>query len=128
MVPSLYGFAWPKAARHGAGTNIVAPSTPAPHPTRRRRVTLPLYQNSFDPSWSFQSIAIVFPPDFSVPIENVIHAAAAHRHNRWAATRPAHRPRIGTTIWGPDTSHWGQVTAMVPVCGRGRTKTDVGPI
>src|SRR5258708_20470566 len=59
MVPSLYGLSWPKAARHGAGTNMVAPSTPAPHPTRRRRVTLPLYQNAFDPSESFQLLAIV---------------------------------------------------------------------
>src|SRR6266853_1885122 len=55
----LYGLAWPKAARHGAGTNMVAPSTPAPHPTRRRRVTLPLYQNSCELSWSFKSLAIV---------------------------------------------------------------------
>src|SRR5258708_38971162 len=59
MVPSLYGLAWPKAARHGAGTNMVAPSSPPPHPTRRRRVTLPLYQNSHELSWSFQSLAIV---------------------------------------------------------------------
>src|SRR5260370_1099566 len=59
MVPSLYGLAWPKAARHGAGTNMAAPSTPPPHPTRRRRVTLPLYQNSHELSWSFQSLAIV---------------------------------------------------------------------
>src|SRR5215813_10332273 len=48
MVPILYGLAWPNAARHGAGTNRVAPSTPVPHPTRLRRVTLPLYQSSLD--------------------------------------------------------------------------------
>src|SRR6266849_6429336 len=59
IVPILYGLSWPKAARHGAGTNIVAPSAPAPHPTRQRRVTLPLYQNSCELSWSFKSLAIV---------------------------------------------------------------------
>src|SRR5947209_19567216 len=44
--PILYGLAWPNASRHGAGTSIVAPSAPAPYPIRRRRVTLPRYQNS----------------------------------------------------------------------------------
>src|SRR5919201_6093655 len=48
-VPTLYGLAWPKAACHGAGTSLVAPSAPAAaevYPIRRRRVTLPRYQNS----------------------------------------------------------------------------------
>src|SRR5229473_6464650 len=47
-VPTLYGLAWPNAACHGAGTNMVAPSAPAaaPYPISRRRVILPLYQNS----------------------------------------------------------------------------------
>src|SRR5436190_23482332 len=45
-VPILYGLAWPKAARHGAGTSMAAPSAPAPYPISRRRVTLPRYQNS----------------------------------------------------------------------------------
>src|ERR1700730_12439369 len=48
-VPILYGLAWPKARCHGAGTSMVAPSAPAaaaPYPISRRRVTLPLYQNS----------------------------------------------------------------------------------
>src|SRR6266487_2516303 len=47
--PILYGLAWPKAACHGAGTSMVAPSAPAAaevYPIRRRRVTLPRYQNS----------------------------------------------------------------------------------
>ena len=30
--PILYGLAWPKAACHGAGTSIVAPSAPADTP------------------------------------------------------------------------------------------------
>src|SRR5262249_53370286 len=85
-VPILYGLAWPKAVCHGAGTHAVAPRTPAPYPIRRRRVTLPLYRNSFDPSWSFQSMVIASPPDFST-------------HH-----------------------HCGQVTAMIPVCGRGRQR------
>src|ERR1700730_8013584 len=47
-VPILYGLAWPNAGRHGAGTSIMAPGAPAAlalHPMRRRRVSLPLYQN-----------------------------------------------------------------------------------
>jgi len=35
-----------KAARHGAGTSIMAPIAPPPQPTIRRRVTLPLCQMS----------------------------------------------------------------------------------
>src|SRR5882724_13274720 len=56
-VPILYGLAWPKAACHGAGTSMLAPSAPAaaePYPINRRRVTLPRYQNS-----SFQSCDFV---------------------------------------------------------------------
>ena len=34
------------AARHGAGTSIMAPIAPPPQPTRVRRVTLPRYQMS----------------------------------------------------------------------------------
>src|SRR5688572_27478832 len=47
--PSLKGLACPKAAFHGAGTSMEAPSAPAaaaPRPRRCRRVTLPLYQKS----------------------------------------------------------------------------------
>src|SRR5580658_4732060 len=44
--PILYGLAAPKAARHGAGTSIIAPIAPPPQPTRVRRVTLPRYQMS----------------------------------------------------------------------------------
>src|SRR5215472_8507237 len=43
-VPILYGFAWPKAARHGAGTKSVAPRAPAARalqPRKRRRVVRP---------------------------------------------------------------------------------------
>src|SRR5260370_13118787 len=53
MVPILYGLAWPKAARHGARTNLVAPTTPAPHPPRRPAVTLPLDPNPVDPPEPF---------------------------------------------------------------------------
>src|SRR5712691_10328749 len=55
-VPILYGLAWPNAVRHGAGTSIIAPSAPAPaalHPTSRRRLTLPRYQNSSSRSCAF---------------------------------------------------------------------------
>src|SRR5579859_4970227 len=40
---------------------MVAPSAPAPQPIRRRRVTLPLCQNSCDPSCSPHVSAIVGP-------------------------------------------------------------------
>src|SRR5262245_34934783 len=48
-VPILYGLVWPNALRQGAGTSIEAPRAPAvaaPKPSKRRRVTLPLYQKS----------------------------------------------------------------------------------
>src|SRR6185369_16964152 len=64
-LPSLNGFACPNAARHGAGTSIVAPSAPAavaPRPRSRRRVTLPLYQNSFAHAAFVQFSAIGSPP------------------------------------------------------------------
>src|SRR5471030_1957618 len=51
--PILYGAAAPKAAPHGAGTSIAAPSAPPPQPTNVRRVTLPLYQKSCAQSCSF---------------------------------------------------------------------------
>src|SRR5262249_31644333 len=63
-VPTLYGLAWPKAACHGAGTSMLAPSAPAaaePYPTNRRRVTLPRYQNSSLQSCVFASSVIVRP-------------------------------------------------------------------
>src|SRR5229473_1487726 len=63
-VPILYGLPWPKAARHGVGTSIVAPSAPALaalHPTSRRRVTLPLYQNSSSRSCASSLSSIAFP-------------------------------------------------------------------
>src|SRR5271169_6893268 len=44
--PTLNALAAPKAARHGAGTSIMAPIAPPPQPTRVRRVTLPRYQMS----------------------------------------------------------------------------------
>src|SRR5215469_10265357 len=44
--PILYGLAAPNAARHGAGTSIMAPIAPPPQPTSRRRVSLPRYQIS----------------------------------------------------------------------------------
>ncbi len=57
--PILYGLAAPNAARHGAGTSIMAPSAPPPQPTKRRRLTLPSYQNS-------SSCAQLSPFHFSV--------------------------------------------------------------
>src|SRR5437773_1520471 len=48
--PTLYGLACPNAARHGAGTSIVAPTAPAaavPSPRNVRRVVLPLHHMSF---------------------------------------------------------------------------------
>ncbi len=48
-VPILKGLAWPNAARHGAGTSMVAPSAPAavaPTARKRRRVVLPLHHMS----------------------------------------------------------------------------------
>src|SRR2546425_9379836 len=44
--PTLYGFAWPKAWRHGVGTSIVAPTAPAAADESARnfrRVVLPLH-------------------------------------------------------------------------------------
>src|SRR5262245_45541305 len=64
-VPILYGFAWPNASRHGAGTSIEAPRAPAavaPTPSSRRRVTLPLYQNDCTHASSFQFSAMARPP------------------------------------------------------------------
>src|SRR5207244_7658096 len=48
--PTLYGLACPNAARHGAGTSMVAPTAPAaavPSPRNVRRVVLPLHHMSF---------------------------------------------------------------------------------
>src|SRR6267143_589572 len=39
-VPTLYGLAWPKAARHGAGTSMTAPSAPAVAPPSGREARL----------------------------------------------------------------------------------------
>src|SRR5215469_12012656 len=61
-VPILYGLAWPKAACHGAGTSMLAPSAPAaaePYPINRRRVTLPRYQNASLQFCVFASSVIV---------------------------------------------------------------------
>src|SRR6266481_2176303 len=61
-VPILYGLACPKAACHGAGTSMLAPSAPAaaePYPINRRRVTLPRYQNASLQSCVFASSVIV---------------------------------------------------------------------
>src|SRR5262245_30532371 len=61
-VPILYGLACPKAACHGAGTSMLAPSAPAaaePYPINRRRVTLPRYQNASLQSCVFALSVIV---------------------------------------------------------------------
>src|SRR5262249_44492817 len=73
MLPILYGLAWPKAARHGARSNIAPPRPPPPHPTSRRRVTLRLNKNVFDPSGSFQSLVIVRFPLLDFPLSNCKH-------------------------------------------------------
>ena len=72
--PSRSCTAWPapKAACHGAGTSMVAPSAPPSRPSRRRvrRVALPLYQKSCAHSSSFHFSVITSPPSgfHSVPI------------------------------------------------------------
>src|SRR2546427_12225282 len=61
-VPILYGLACPKAACHGAGTSMLAPSAPAaaePDPINPRRVTLPRYQNVSPQFCVFASSVIV---------------------------------------------------------------------
>ena len=60
--PILKALAAPKAARHGAGTSIIAPIAPPPQPTRRRRVTLPRYQKSCAQASSFHFSVITHPP------------------------------------------------------------------
>src|SRR5499426_3712530 len=48
--PTLYGLAWPKASRQGAGTRMVAPIAPAAadeSARNLRRVVLPLHHMSF---------------------------------------------------------------------------------
>ena len=60
--PILIALAAPKAARHGAGTSIMAPIAPPPQPTSVRRVTLPLYQMSCAQASSFHFSVIVFLP------------------------------------------------------------------
>src|SRR5947208_9119259 len=60
--PILYGLAWPKAARQGAGTSRVAPRAPAPRalqPRKRRRVVLPDHHRSsaHRPAWRRSAIA-----------------------------------------------------------------------
>jgi hypothetical protein len=91
-VPILYGLAWPNAARHGAGTSMVAPIAPAPYPTNRRRVTLPLYQNSSPlcaPSLSVMESSLIqqsSPEDLfpEVPV-GVSKRDPAHNFNRFSA-------------------------------------------
>src|SRR6266540_3278323 len=87
-VPILYGLAWPKAACHGAGTSMVAPSAPAaaePYPINRRRVTLPRYQNSSLQSCVFASSVIVCSSQVGllwrrqVPCQLPVSAGAAQR-------------------------------------------------
>src|ERR1700680_3374517 len=60
--PILNGLSAPKAARHGAGTSIMAPIAPPPQPTRVRRVTLPRYQMSSAHFSSCHFSAIESPP------------------------------------------------------------------
>src|SRR5262245_43394053 len=59
--PTLYGFAWPNAARQGAGTSIVAPTAPAAvdvSARNLRRVVLPLHHMCFAQGSSCQRSAI----------------------------------------------------------------------
>src|SRR5829696_6315547 len=77
--PILYGLAWPNAARHGAGTSMVAPIAPAPQPTSRRRVTLPLYQNASLKSCDFSRSAMERPSQILDHIHARRRAAALHR-------------------------------------------------
>src|SRR6478752_2748798 len=92
IAPTLYGFAWPNAARHGAGTSINAPIAPPPQPTTRRRVTLPLYQKSCaqTSSFHFSVIAHVLPLDLSVH-EKHTRARKRGRGRRIAGSRKTTR-------------------------------------
>src|SRR5215468_10148907 len=70
IVPILYGLAWPKAARHGAGTSMLAPRAPAAvadSPSRRRRVVLPLHQRSFAHGSSCHRSAMRSSSESSLP-------------------------------------------------------------
>src|SRR5688500_8155813 len=61
IVPILYGFAWPTASRHGAGTSSVAPIAPAAvadRPRNVRRDVLPLHHISFAHGASCQRSAM----------------------------------------------------------------------
>src|SRR5271169_7123671 len=64
--PILNGLSAPKAARHGAGTSIMAPIAPPPQPTRLRRVSLPRYQKSCAHGASLHFSAIEILPLDSV--------------------------------------------------------------
>src|SRR6266566_5556322 len=87
-VPTLYGLAWPKAACHGAGTSMLAPSAPAaaPYPINRRRVTLPRYQNSSLQSCVFALSVIVSSSQVGYHGADKCHANCQCP----SARRPAH--------------------------------------
>src|SRR5262245_33033482 len=64
-VPILNGLAWPNAARHGAGTSIVAPMAPAAlaaRPRNRRRVVFPLHHISHAQTSSCHRSLMLPPP------------------------------------------------------------------
>src|ERR1700758_3422054 len=87
-VPILYGLACPKAACHGAGTSMLAPSAPAaaePYPINRRRVTLPRYQNA---SLQF----CVFASSVIVSSSQIDCNGADTRHQLPLSECAAHRP------------------------------------
>src|SRR5574341_1262194 len=74
-VPTLSALAWPNASRHHAGTATAAPRAPAaaaPNPRKRRRVVLPLYQNSS--AWAHFS-SVHFPAMVSALLVGVTVAA-----------------------------------------------------
>src|SRR5215831_12090002 len=97
--PIRYGVAAPNAARHGAGTSIMAPMAPPPQPTRVRRVTLPLYQTSLAHSSFFH---------FSVIASSLRISCVARQRPRGCAIRQkALLCEIGTqslTLRGDPTS------------------------
>src|SRR5262249_61345591 len=64
-VPILYGLAWPKASRHGAGTSMAgagAPPAGGGGPNDLRRVGLPLPPTALPPGSAFPPLTHTCPP------------------------------------------------------------------
>src|SRR6266852_313847 len=106
-VPTLYGLAWPKAARHGAGTSMVAPSAPAaaPYPITRRRVVFPLYQDSSTQS-SILSLSVMASPLWMVLCGLLLldlKETRSNRHIQLVFVRPPDDKMGGKPDGSPET-------------------------